>query len=91
VCAGGGTHGGAVSNSIVYYNSAPQSANCSGGTVGYSCTTPDPGGAGNITAEPMLVSASHIASNSPCRGAGWSACSRGGCRAIALPQRAGRR
>lgn len=42
-------------NSIVFYNDAPSGANHSGATFNYSCTTPSPGGAGNIADEPQFV------------------------------------
>jgi len=68
---GGGTSGGTINNSIVYYNSAPDYPNRFLGTYNYSCTTPDgTNGTVNISAEPKLVSSSHIATNSPCIGAG---------------------
>ena len=69
---GGGTYGGTVNNCIVYYNSANSGANffTRYGAYAYSCTTPNPGGVGNITAEPQLASASHLSPDSPCIGAG---------------------
>ena len=68
---GGGTYDSTVNNSIVYYNSAPTNLNRNGGTYRYCCTTPDgTNGTDNISAEPMLVTTSHIATNSPCIGAG---------------------
>ena len=50
----------------------PYGPNFYGSTFNYSCTTPNPGGSGNITNEPMLASASHLAMGSPCIGAGNS-------------------
>ena len=70
---GGGVFRCGVTNSIVYYNTARQAPNYSGGSFGYSCTTPDPGGTGNITIEPKLASAAYLSSNSPCIGKGGSA------------------
>ena len=70
---GGGTAFGTVRNCIVYYNSATiGDPNCGGDTVEYTCTTPDPGGAGNITNAPGIAGLSnpHIVSNSPCIDAG---------------------
>jgi len=69
---GGGSLGGTLNNCIVYHNTAGLGGdNHSGGaTMSYSCTTPNPGGTGNITADPALVSISHILAASPCAGAG---------------------
>ena len=69
---GGGCSRGAVSNSIVYYNWAaapPANADPSySGTCDFTCTTPDPGGNGNITNVPRLASFryAHLARSSPC-------------------------
>jgi hypothetical protein len=73
--SGGGTYASAVTNCIVYYNTAPNGANCNGGTIAYSCTTPSPGGTGNITNEPQFVAASdyHLQPGSPCINAGNNA------------------
>ncbi|OQX72237.1 MAG: hypothetical protein B6D61_14510, partial [Bacteroidetes bacterium 4484_249] len=68
---GGGTYGGAINNSIIYYNSAKNDSNRHGGTYNYCCTTSEgTNGIGNISSEPILLSDSHIATNSPCIGAG---------------------
>ncbi|MFH0953313.1 MAG: choice-of-anchor Q domain-containing protein [Verrucomicrobiota bacterium] len=73
---GGGTMSAKVTNSIVYYNSAPSGSNHSSSTFGFSCTTPDPGGTSNITVEPLLANTTHLATNSPCIGVGnFAACS----------------
>jgi len=75
---GGGTHYGTVNNSIVYYNSALSNPNRYIGTYNYCCTTPDgTSGTGNISAEPLLLSTSHIATNSPCIGVGTNGYSSG--------------
>jgi len=76
---GGGTRDGTFYNSIIYYNFAPDNSNRYDGTYQYCCTTPDGtnGTANNISAEPILVSASHIATNSPCIGAGSSSYTSG--------------
>ncbi|MFH0909409.1 MAG: ELWxxDGT repeat protein [bacterium] len=65
---GGGTYASPIRNSIVYHNSGTWYYNCYAGSVSFSCTTPDPGGTGNITNEPGLLSVSnpHILSSSPC-------------------------
>jgi hypothetical protein len=56
-------------NTIVYHNIT--AANYSGGTFAFSCTTPAPGGIGNITSAPLLFADSvHLTSTSPCRSAG---------------------
>lgn len=70
---GGGACDGTLYNCIVYFNSALKSGDnwyrCS---FSYSCTTPMPAGEGNITNEPVLVSALCISPDSPCVGAGSS-------------------
>ena len=68
---GGGAFAGVFNNSIAYYNSAPSAQNRYHSTFNYCCTTPDSiEGTGNIVGPPMLISASHIATNSPCISAG---------------------
>jgi len=75
---GGGTYGCVVRNSIVVNNSDSWPYplgidNYSSSTYSYSCTWPLPSGAGNIDANsvnPQLLDQCHIASTSPCRGAG---------------------
>jgi hypothetical protein len=59
-------------NCISYYNSAQLNANFdSSSSLNYCCTTPLPAsGTNNITAEPLLASASHLRAGSPCAGAG---------------------
>ena len=73
---GGGAIGGTLYNCIVYYNTASNGPNFSDCTLNNCCTTPDPGGAGNITAEPQFVNTNgdyHLASGSPCIDAGNNA------------------
>jgi len=71
---GGGSSFSIVTNSIVYYNSSPNNPNRDSGNYEYCCTTADAtNGVGNILGEPMMLSASHIATNSPCIGAGFFA------------------
>jgi hypothetical protein len=63
----GGVYQSTVINSIVYRNTP----NSSAGSFLYSCTVPAVGGPGNIGAEPQLLpDRTHLASTSPCRGAG---------------------
>ncbi len=65
-----------LNNCILYYNSAPNNPNWEppfwgpGTTMNYCCTTPDPGGNGNIGSEPQMTDSAHISAHSPCRGAG---------------------
>lgn len=63
-----------IVNSIIYHNDAPVDPNVRymGGTIGYCCTTPDPGGVSNITADPLLIGIKnpHLAAASPCRDKG---------------------
>lgn len=76
--AGGGSYSSTLNNCIAYFNTAPQAPNYSNAkTVNYSCTTPDPGGKGNITSDPLLGSDSHLSAASPCRGAGSTAFTNG--------------
>ena len=67
--SGGGALSSTLNNSIVYYNGAGGNYDSSC-TFNFSCTTPDPGGTGNTTAEPLFVNLAggdlHLQSNSPC-------------------------
>jgi hypothetical protein len=86
---GGGGGQSTVTNSIIYFNSSPSGANwywndpllpvsqlqlIVAASFTFSCTTPDPGGPGDITQDPQLVDATngdfHPASTSPCVDAG---------------------
>ncbi len=68
---GGGARFSTLNNCILYYNTAPNGRNFDSCTLNYCCTLPLPStGTGNISAEPLLASLSHLSSNSPCRGAG---------------------
>jgi hypothetical protein len=72
---GGGVFYAQLTNCIVFHNTAPIGPNYSASlpfpaTMEYSCSTPQPSGIGNIDADPLLVSASRLAVNSPCRNAG---------------------
>ena len=53
--SGGGAYGGTLNNCIVYYNSAPNGSNILNSICNYCCTTPNPGGVGNIANEPQFV------------------------------------
>ncbi len=69
----GGTHYGNVYNSIIVDNYVGNSvSNWHNGAYTYTCTTPLPPGTGNTADDPMLLSRSHIATNSPCVGAGFA-------------------
>jgi hypothetical protein len=74
---GGGTFGDNLNNCIIYYNTASGGANDSGSAMNYCCTTPSPGGIGNITNEPGFVNLAagdfHLQSNSPCINSGANA------------------
>lgn len=70
---GGGMRNGTAQNSIIWYNQSDgYGANLYGSVTATNSCSPDVqhGISGNITNVPVLVSASHIASNSPCIGAG---------------------
>ena len=75
---GGGTAGGELYNCIVYDNTANNLGdNHTDAAMAYCCTTPDPGGTGNITNMPRMASISHLSTGSPCIGAGSTNYSRG--------------
>lgn len=63
----GGAWSSTLYNCIDYFNS---SGNYSGSSLNYCCTTPDPGGVGNITLDPLFVDVAggdlRLQSNSPC-------------------------
>ena len=70
---GGGCSGSIMNNCIVYFNTAQESDDNwqdPTPTISYCCTTPDPGGAGNITDDPQFMNAAggdyRLASGSPC-------------------------
>ena len=61
-----------LTNCIVYFNTTGFGAlNYSSSTLAYSCSTPKPSGPGNSASDPQLLpDGIHVASTSPCRGAG---------------------
>ena len=68
---GGGTSESTINNCIIWDNTASiASINFYNDVIKYSCSSPQPTGVGNISAEPMLLNFSHIGTNSPCIGAG---------------------
>lgn len=73
---GGGVHSVTMVNSIVYSNTCGGSgANWYDTTpeISYCCTTPDPGGTGNITNIPLFIAIAgdyHLRPDSPCIDAG---------------------
>jgi hypothetical protein len=73
--SGGGAGCCTLNNCIVYFNT--DGGNCGGCTVNYCCTTPLPGGVGNITNAPLFVDYAggnlRLQSNSPCINAGLNA------------------
>jgi hypothetical protein len=70
---GGGAYASTLNNCIVYFNNGPNYYCC---TLNYSCTTPNPGGLGNITNAPLFVDQAsgnlRLQSNSPCINAGMN-------------------
>jgi parallel beta-helix repeat protein len=74
---GGGAYSGLAKNSILYFNYATNGDNYffpGPSAMNYCCTTPDPGGAGNITIAPLFTDFANgnlrILSNSPCVNSG---------------------
>ncbi len=63
-----------IINDIIYFNSAVANANLNKGAAAVinSCTTPDPGGAGIVTTNPLFVGGGsyRLQTNSPCVDAG---------------------
>ena len=52
---GGGADYSTLNNCIVYFNTSPAEPNYNDNTMTYCCTTPNPGGVGNITNAPLIV------------------------------------
>ncbi|MDD4871997.1 MAG: choice-of-anchor Q domain-containing protein [Kiritimatiellae bacterium] len=82
VSGGGATYLADARNSIFYYNTAPGFPNCQAGTYLYCCTTPDPGGTGNITVAPGFVDLAqrdlHLSTTSMCINVGNNLYAPGG-------------
>ena len=78
--SGGGAAWSTLYNCVVYDNTAPDEPNHSSSTFAYSCTTPLPGGIGNIEGDPAFVNPAagdfRLRFGSPCIDAGTnlSAC-----------------
>ncbi len=76
ITGGGGTFGGTIANSLVYSNNSTNYPNYYGGTYTYSCTLPQPAGAGNISDNPLFrdfnSSDYRLKGASPCINAGSS-------------------
>lgn len=75
--SGGGSFNSAATNSIIYFNSAPDSSDCSGGTLYFSCTpTPSANGLNNITNDPLFINSTagnlRLQNNSPCINSGFN-------------------
>lgn len=69
---GGGAADSTLTNCVIYANrgSAPDS-NYVSSTIAFSCSAPLPSGPGNLSSNPLLLGDNvHLATNSPCRGAG---------------------
>lgn len=70
----GGAEEATLINCISYFNSGLNHENCA---VYYSCTTPNPGGTGNVTSDPMFKSVAtgdfSLLDGSPCVNAGDTA------------------
>ena len=72
---GGGIASGSLLNSIIVQNTAPYGTpNYWGGGMAYCCTSPHPGGVGNIADDPVFVDYAggnyRLQTNSPCINAG---------------------
>lgn len=70
--SGGGIAFSTAANCIIWGNSSIDSSNFFNGTISYCCSTPLPPGEGNISQNPLFVSASdfHLQATSPCINAG---------------------
>jgi hypothetical protein len=76
----GGAYSGTLYNCILYFNAAANGANydsSGNNTLNYCCTTPNPGGVGNITDAPLFADYAggnlRLQSSSPCINGGNNA------------------
>ena len=71
---GGGVFRATALNSIIWGNTATNGENYFQGSISNSCTTPDPGGMGNVASDPQFVDAAagdyRLQATSPCLDAG---------------------
>jgi len=80
---GGGAYLATLTNCIVYgnkvlYPTYASTSNYYSGALNFCCAGPLPPGAGNIASNPQFLSDGlHLASTSPCRGAGSTSAARG--------------
>ncbi|MEI7936195.1 MAG: thrombospondin type 3 repeat-containing protein [Verrucomicrobiota bacterium] len=90
---GGGAYSNTLNNCILYYNSASDGTNYIYSTLNYCCTTPDAGGAGNITNAPAFADQAssnfRLQSNSPCINTGNNAYINTGKDLDGRPRRVG--
>jgi alpha-tubulin suppressor-like RCC1 family protein len=72
--AGVYTASGGITNCIIFGNGSTNWFNAGAGVFDHSCTTPDPGGVGNVVQDPQFVDLTngnyHLATNSPCLAVG---------------------
>ncbi len=64
----GGTYGGTIANSIIFYNQADTYSNSLPGSMSYSCVSPLVTGMGNISSPPALAGTNNyrLVPGSPC-------------------------
>lgn len=69
---GGGTSGGTIQSSIVFYNQASSFPNVHGGSVAFSCSDPPVSGSGNVAGPPAFAGYDNwrLVPLSPCIDAG---------------------
>ena len=94
--SGGGVASGSALNSIIVQNTGPYGGpNYWGGGMSYCCTSPHPGGVGNIAADPVFVDFVggnyRLQTNSPCINTGTNGSAMSSVDLDGLPRRGGRR